>query len=332
MTKITQPEAVNRSPLGVIDTFTAGLSLVGRQPWLLLLPILLDLFFWIGPPIRLGPELAAALAAPFDPAQLAGMEESAELATQMKLVEESILSLAGGWNLWSLLVPPMLFLPTVLAGRSDVGVAGGLQLDGAGAVLAVALLLGLVGLWINVLWLTGVARTVGGDLSVSSPGGLVRRSLRLTGRLLAIGLLLLALLIGMLIPLSLLLAVVTLLLPAVGQGLASLTALVSFWAVLWVAIHLYFTAAAVVLVNEGVIRAPWLSVTITRRFFSSAIGFILISTLLSTGFQFIWSALGSSAVGRAASIVGNAALGTAIALAMMIFVGQRAQQLMQDAA
>src|ERR1041384_7064582 len=36
-------------PTGVIETLSAGYAAVNRQPWVLLLPVLLNLFLWLGP-------------------------------------------------------------------------------------------------------------------------------------------------------------------------------------------------------------------------------------------------------------------------------------------
>ncbi len=36
-------------PLGLIDTLSSGFKVVQRRPWLILPPILLDLWLWLGP-------------------------------------------------------------------------------------------------------------------------------------------------------------------------------------------------------------------------------------------------------------------------------------------
>src|SRR5207248_10596490 len=42
-------------PTGVIETLSAGYAAVHRQPWVLLLPILLNLFLWLGPHVSYSP-------------------------------------------------------------------------------------------------------------------------------------------------------------------------------------------------------------------------------------------------------------------------------------
>src|SRR5438270_4936064 len=43
------------SPSGVIETLSAGYTAVNRQPWVLLLPVLLNVFLWLGPHVSYAP-------------------------------------------------------------------------------------------------------------------------------------------------------------------------------------------------------------------------------------------------------------------------------------
>lgn len=56
-------EQITSKP-GVLATIAQGFDLTSKQPWLLLLPVLLDIFYWLGPRLSLRPliEQLAALA------------------------------------------------------------------------------------------------------------------------------------------------------------------------------------------------------------------------------------------------------------------------------
>lgn len=322
-------------PLGVIDTLTAGIAVVRRHPWLLLLPILFDLFLWFTPPLGLDPALVARLTAPLDPQGANAAILTPEMVQELTALHEGIRAQGGRVNLWSYAASPFLFWPTVLAGQVQPGnhaTATVWHLSSLAGVGGVALLLMAVGLLVNVAWLNGVARGLrpeGGSLALPTFGALLlRQCLRLALIAVAVAIAFLA----ALFPLSFLIAIVTLLAPGLGTFLSSFVALGSLWGVLWLCVHLYFTPAAVVMAGQGVWQAPWLSVTLVRRFFMSALGFIGLCTLLTWGFQLVWAALGSSAIGRVVGIVGNAALGSALTAAMFIFFTQRAALLRQEAA
>ncbi|MDQ4075177.1 MAG: hypothetical protein M3220_02900 [Chloroflexota bacterium] len=323
-----------QKPLGVIDTFSAGISVVMQHPWLLLLPILLDLFFWMGPPISLEPALVDTVTAPFDPQGPNAAELSQGLATDLSLFYEGLQSQLRAVNLWTFLVPAVLFWPTVAAGEpaeAAAEMASGMQVDSAGTVLLIIVGLSLLGFWLNMLWLHVVARGMRDKPLFAKLGELLRNASRHALRFVGLILLLLVAFIGVLVPLSVAVALVTFLLPGVGQFLASLVTLGAMWLVLWLGIHFYFTAGAIVLDDAGIIQSLGNSVRIVRRFFWSAFGFVLLSTLLSTGFQLIWSPMSAaSPAGYATSIIGNAALGTAIVAAMFIFYKDRVRLVKQE--
>jgi hypothetical protein len=282
-----------------------------RHPWLLLLPIALDIFFWAGPPLVMSQGLIERIVAPFDPNGPNAAALSGELAPDLPVMIESLRAQLSSLNLWTLLIPVLLFWPTVLAGQgAESALLPGWQVDSLGQVLLISLSLIALGLVLNVFWLHGLARSLREQPWLAQ---------------IAIGLLLLAALLGFLVPATFGLALVSLLVPALGQLLASLLAIGTLWLSLWFLLHLYFTVAAVIVEDQGVLQAPWSSFQIVRRFFWSTLGFILISTLLTVGFQLIWVRIDATAMGRMISVLGNAMLGTAIALAMLIFFKQRFQ-------
>ena len=55
---------------GVIDTLTAGYNLVNRHPWLLVLPLLLDVALWWGPQLSVAPLIADLMRVASPPPEL----------------------------------------------------------------------------------------------------------------------------------------------------------------------------------------------------------------------------------------------------------------------
>lgn len=78
--EITQSTEV---PLGLIDTLSSGFRVVQRRPWLILLPLLLDLWLWLGPRWSIQP-LVDSLLAWWQPANL-----PTELASTAETYRES---------------------------------------------------------------------------------------------------------------------------------------------------------------------------------------------------------------------------------------------------
>ena len=44
----------NAGPSGLIDTIQSGFNTINRHLWLLLLPLVVDLFLWLGPQLTMG--------------------------------------------------------------------------------------------------------------------------------------------------------------------------------------------------------------------------------------------------------------------------------------
>jgi len=67
--------------LGLIDTLSSGFKVVQRRPWLILPPVLLDLWLWLGPRWSIQPladSLLRLLSPDNLPAEMAQMVEAAE--------------------------------------------------------------------------------------------------------------------------------------------------------------------------------------------------------------------------------------------------------------
>lgn len=310
-------------PLGVIDALSAGISVVAQHPWLLLLPILFDLFLWLGPRLALDPSLIQAITAPLDPQAANVASLPASLTTDLGLFYDTLQSQLQGANLWSFLILPLLFWPTLVTSGPAGALDGSLHIDQIATVLLLVVGLSLLGLWLNMVWLQWVARSVEGQKWLPDLARVPLQALRQGLRFLGAILLLLFAFMAVMLPLSFVVALITLFAPGIGAALGSLLTIGATWLTLWVGMHFYFTAGALVLDGAGILQALGNSGRIVRTFFWSAFGFIVLSTLLSAGFQLIWLQLSETSAGRATSIVGNAALGTAIAAAMFIFYRDR---------
>ena len=82
----------------VIDTLSEGFGAANRRPWIVAIPILFDLFLWLGPKATLGPNLAQLIQAGLPP-QYSGYEA---------LVQQT----AASFNVFSLAA--MIYLPSLV--------------------------------------------------------------------------------------------------------------------------------------------------------------------------------------------------------------------------
>src|SRR5271157_3899423 len=93
---------------GIIDALSTGLISAWRRPWLMLLPVLVDISIWLAPRVSIQPLVEGfmrswqgLLQQAYTPAQLANMDQTLQLmrdaATQLGSHVNLAEALAGGW-------------------------------------------------------------------------------------------------------------------------------------------------------------------------------------------------------------------------------------------
>jgi hypothetical protein len=322
-------------PLGLIDTLSSGFKVVQRRPWLVLFPILLDLWLWLGPRWSIQP-LVNSLLGLWRPETL-----PADMATAMEPYRELLVAGGASYNLWWLVDNNPTWLHTALPGLAEparLGADPGVITAPSLALLLWAPLLLLLGAALGSLFLAAVASQVSALRPVQPedpaaadqaqrPSGAsfwLRRALRTLVLAVVLGLLALALLMLTSFLLSLILTPILLISPQAGAGAASVASLLIGWFTLVAYIMLYFVLAAVVSDGVGLRQALWRSFNVVYRNFWTTVGLLLLTTLILWGFGLIWQRLAAaSPVGVLAAIAGNAVLVTGLTAARLIYYQER---------
>lgn len=314
MTMATQTQS---RPLGVIDAIQRGFDLINHRLWLLLIPVLLDLFLWRGPHLSPAPWLNAYLDT--WPTQLG---PAVELPTEISLALDQTRLVVDRLNLFTLLTGLVAGLPSFMA-RLEVPASASAVLTATEAwqVLLAAVVLIPGGLLIGSLWLALIVRAMQGESTSWA------RTLRHAGWLwLNLGLYLVGLTAALIAGSGFLAVFLTVLLLVLGSGgltLLSWASLVFFWLVLWVGIGLRFVVSAIAVDGVNVARAVWRSLNVVTRNFPATMGLILLGLLLTEGFARIWLRLSSHHWGIPLGIVGYAYIGTALVAAGFYFYQAR---------
>ncbi len=316
--------------MGLIDTITGGFRIVQRRPWLILLPVVVDLWLWLGPHLSIQP-LVDSLLALWTPANL-----PPDLTQMVGPYRELLASEGARFNLWWLVGNSLTWLRLVMPGLVEPAQLGGVVVRPAptlSLILWVPFLL-VLGLGLGAGFLTAVASqlrvilppqdSTSGDGLASSPGFWLRRGLRTWGLATLYGVIVIAILFAVTMLLSLVLAPVMLIAPQVAGGLSTLLALLIAWLMLWLYFMLYFVIAAIVVDGVGLGQALWRSFNIVSRNFWTTLGLVILTTVILVGFGFIWQRLAAhSPGGTAVAIVGNALLLTGLTAARLIFYTDR---------
>ena len=313
--------------MGIIDSLSAGYRLLLKRLELLLLPLLLDAFLWFLPRLSIEPLLQSFATFYTDIfAQFGAAADTLGpgLANLPVEVTKMMDALGKSFNLFDLLVSASLYhVPSLLATLPGLKVEQASQeiaslLNASGS----ALLLGLVGLLLGVVYMNLLARIVPlgeGEKSATPPrfiSAVLRHWLRSLGFLMALFVFLLMLYI----PTAVGVTVLMLISPALGAGammlMGGLVTVIFF--------YLYFVTVGLVLDNLSVRAAVMRSIGLVRNHFWSTLGFFLLTNLISVGITLLLReivALG--VVGLVGGALVNAFVGTGLAMALLIFYRTR---------
>lgn len=326
--------AVPQEVSGVLETLAAGFSLVVSKPYLFVLPLLLDLWTWLG--VQISP---IALIDPLQDLMIdrggtngtAAAEELGGLGERMRIndiVASLTPSIFSGLPSDSLVNAVIgLLAPALTEGvdrskiYADWGEGLGRTIDPAHwyGVVAIGFLLFVVATMLLSLFKVPIAQAVrGGGVTVGSfLKDVVLGWLRVIALL---GVILAALLI---IGIPLIIATQVLVLAGINLIAVLSLALFVFGSV--GALYTYFVLDAIFIYRVGPIRAAKMSYAVARINFAQSWRFAAASLLIATGMLQVWGVIVENPPGIIFALIVNAVLGTGLSIASMMFFHDRAR-------
>lgn len=321
---------------GVLETIAAGLSLILARPYLLVLPLVVDVVTWLGvqisvrsliDPLR---ELMIDRGGDNGPAaarELAGLSDRLRLNDVAATLTPSIF---GGLPHDSFLNILLAILAPPLTEGIDRGEMYGSWGDGLVdvwdpgnwlAILGIGMALFALATVLTVLFRVPIARALRGEDSPN--GGFLRECTVAWARLVTLLLIVIAAGVVIIGPLLVGAGVMVLL----GIDITALIAITLFVAGGFTALYSLFVLDAMFINRLGPIGSIKLSISVVRAYFGSTSRFAIASAVLATGALQIWSTIVQNAPGVIIALIGNAVLGTGLAIASMMFFQDRSRAL-----
>ncbi len=298
--------------MGIIDTLSAGFRAISQRLWLAIIPVVLDLFLWLGPKLSIQPvvdKMSAMLRMLITNTPMpSGSAEATDIADLMMTTFQETL---GSINLFSLLAWGRLGMPSV-AGVAIIpkDARWVMQVSEYWQVLVLQLALLALGLLVACIYLGMLADYIRAD--DVHLGALLRKSPTHWVRLVVI-----------FVPLSFVLIFAV----SIGMLLGPLSVFVAV-GVLWVMLFISFVPQAVILSGHRPLVALWSSFAIVRLNFWPTVGIVLLSNLITAGLGLIWNQLLlRTTVGTVVAILANAYVGTGLTMALLIFYRDRVAML-----
>jgi len=303
-------------PPGVIGSLRAGFDAVSSHVGLILLPIALDVFLWLGPRLSVDELISPILRVIWNQARL-----SVTSAADMKLFADSqsqFFEVVQHFNLLSLLGKLQIFpvgVSSLLAQTMPVETPFGSQrvveLSSSPVVVGLTFLLVVSGWVIGGLyfrWVSGIAL---GEAKPETEISLIRAIVQtlILSAIWMIGLMVIF------IPVMLVLAVLMMLNPALASGALFVMLILSFWLI----VPLFFTPHGIFVRRQNAFYSIFTSMRMARFTLPTSGLFVVSVLMLSTGLNYLWSVPPDNSWMKLVGIGGHAFITTALLAASFVY-------------
>ena len=284
-------------PIGVISSVVAGFDRVASRPYLIIPPLALDLFLWLGPHLGIA-RLIDSVAEP-------ALRVQGLVAEQALLIRQVVEDIGDSFNLLSALSTIPIGIPSLMAGRmpmeNPLWLIDRVELADPGRVLLIWLAFSAAGLAIGAYYQYWIAGAIAPEAELG-PGWLAAIRMVGFGFLMFIG----GLVAGITVLIAIALA--TLILPLLGTGVFFL----GFALLFWLAVYLIFTPHGIIRYNQGVIRAMFESFILVRWNLLPTVGFLIIALGAYWLLNFVWGLPSTSSWFAMLAIAGHAFVATTL--------------------
>jgi hypothetical protein len=299
-----------------MGSLRAGFDTVSSHVWLILLPLLLDVFLWLGP--RFSVE---SLVNPFF--RLVFNQARTTLTSSDDLQRFSAYQSAFGemvqrFNLLSLLGKLQAFpvgisslLAQTMPIETPLGSQNVVQISSLPGLLGLAFLCTLLGWVVGGLyfrWVSGIALGEANRMRMISLSWAIIQTLILSV-VWVIGLMIIF------IPVMIVLTLLTMLSPVLASGVLLVILLFSFWLI----VPLFFTPHGIFVRRQNAFYSIFSSLRMARFTLPTSGLFVLCVFLLSTGMNYLWSVPTDDSWMLLVGIAGHAFITTALLAASFVY-------------
>lgn len=151
-------------PPKIIQTLVQGFNLVASHPYIMLFPLLLDVFFWFGPFYRVKELFAPALEEMLQAISSSASLSAADITTTLESVRETWNLVLNNFNILSTLRTYPIGIPSLLASKgysaNPVGNPKLIEMTSSSQASLLVLLCVLAGIFLGGIYFSSVSRLV----------------------------------------------------------------------------------------------------------------------------------------------------------------------------
>lgn len=300
------------APPRLLPTLIKGFNTVAGQVHLILLPVLIDLFLWLGPKLRIHDLLVPVMnSITANMIRLAPADMLETVRTATAIYTEMLEHL----NLFAAIRTIPVGVPSLMARLGEI--TSPLQLswvfETPSLRLGIAAIGGLLmlGFFLGTIYFNSLAR-----FSQLEPANFNWKKLfSQYAQTLVFFLILVGLLIAVSIPMLILISVLSL----ISAGLAQFFLMLIVFLALWLVLPLVFSPHGIFALDQKVVPSMLLSLRMVRFYLPGTSLFILFSILISEGLNMVWTLPGTDSWLMVLGISGHAFIVTALLAASFLY-------------
>jgi hypothetical protein len=299
-------------PPGVVGSLRAGFDAIASNLPVILLPLVLDIFLWLGPRLHVDQLFQPLFDEISRYAKFSGIPSS-ELGTFQESTTQFLAQLQQ-YNLFTTLrtfpIGVFSLLSGKIANQTPLGPSTVIQVDSIFTLSGWIVLLTLVGWVIGALFFRWVSMVV---VDPSKPAQFHLKTTVLQAVLLSVLYVILAMMIGT--PLMIVIALVVAASPLLAQGMLLVLGLLSMWLI----VPAFFTPHGIFMHQKNVIASISASLRMARFTLPNSSLFVLSVLLIAYGLNFVWNIPASDSWMTLVGIAGHAFITTSLLAASFIY-------------
>jgi hypothetical protein len=264
----------------IIQALLSGFNTIASKPYLILLPIILDLFLWFGPGWRVIDVFRPFIQGMSDIPGLIG-SEYADMVQSYQTLWQEILT---NFNLATTLRTLPIGIPSLMVSETPftnpMGHSLVFDLHTKLQVFSLLVLFLIIGYFLGNLYFQNISK----EVVPANEKMTFKRSIKAFLQIVLMPVMLLIVLLILSIPILLLITVVTLISATLGEFVIFAVGVI----ILWILMPLIFTPHSIYLYKQNLIAAMMTSISVVRVSMGRTTWFILACFVLIRGLDLLW--------------------------------------------
>lgn len=288
----------------IIQSIISGFNTTANNIFLILLPLLLDLFLWFGPHFSLNHFFITT----WEKFLNGIVNQTSEVQSLINSNSENLLMFFRSFNLSATLRTFPVGIPSLISNlsteKNPIGTPLLIEFGEFSKIIVILITFSFIGIILGVFYYNFILSKISKETDNQKIVSLIRS----TTQIFLFPIFLVLLMLVLLIPFSIVISILTIINPMIGQiGL-----FLSFSALVWILIPLFFTPHSIILLKQNLITSMMTSINVVRSSSSTSILFLLTLLILGQGTNLIWKVPPEDSWMLLIGILGHAFISTSL--------------------